>query len=219
MRRLTMASSASGFCPEASGFRAKIELISRAGSVRFLFDPARSCTKERDRNREERFTMYGFCLGQRVIVWTGDKFDGRSGSIESFDDGLGWVEVRLDGEEGLASFRPTELRPEHGMVRSKLLFDNRSATVGGVRAWEGAFGEERSRHLENEINAAVRTISECPYAGAEARTYVLGVLQGMLAGVAGISVTNPRLDCSPSCLDARSTEAVRRLIAVMIDKA
>jgi hypothetical protein len=79
--------------------------------------------------------------------------------------------------------------------------------------------QEAARLMENEFNAAARTIAECPNVGVEALDFIVGVLQHMLAGMAGVSATNPRLNTHSSCVDHESTEAIRRLIAAMIDKA
>lgn len=93
-------------------------------------------------------------------------------------------------------------------------------------SFEGALGEGNQgtnaghqRRMEEEILAATTTIIQCEKSGAEALDYLLTVLCGMLAGLAGVSATNPRLLTHESCFGKTVTEALRHLLSAVIDKA
>lgn len=77
---------------------------------------------------------------------------------------------------------------------------------------------QQAQDLENEINAATRTIAECPYEDEDAQRYIVGTLRGMLAGMAGLSATNDGLILHKSCFDSKVTEAMRGLVAAINDR-
>jgi len=84
--------------------------------------------------------------------------------------------------------------------------------------YEQQVASARSANLLDAVRATTATVNQCPYEGADARSYILGALRGMLASMAGESVTSaPALH--PSCFNAETTKAVRQLVTALKEKA